>query len=69
VLSLRKNLRFGKTENSGREIITDHERELFEKWSAADPVDGWECERARLIEKAQGNENPFVKNQCMSIQN
>ena len=48
----------------GRGIIADQERELFKKWADADPADEWECERARLIEKVQGNENPFVKERC-----
>jgi deoxyribonuclease I len=47
-----------------REIITDQERALFEKWAEADPVDKWECEREKLIENLQGNENPFVKKRC-----
>ena len=48
----------------GRGIITDQERVLFEKWAEADPVDTWECERARMIEKVQRNENPFVTSKC-----
>jgi deoxyribonuclease I len=48
----------------GRGIITAQERKLFEAWDKADLVDEWECERARLIEKVQGNENPFVKKKC-----
>ena len=37
------------------------ERRTFEKWSQADPVDGPERQRAKAIEKLQGNGNPFVK--------
>jgi deoxyribonuclease I len=48
----------------GRNIITDQERVLFKKWAEADPVDAWECERARMIEKVQRNENPFVTSKC-----
>jgi len=48
----------------GRGIISKKNRKLFEAWSKSDPVDQWECERARLIEKKQGNENQFVKSQC-----
>ena len=33
-------------------------------WSAEDPVDAWECERARLILKIQGNENKVVAEAC-----
>lgn len=48
----------------GRRIKADQDRALFEKWVEEDPVDAWECERARLIEEVQGNENMFVKEQC-----
>jgi deoxyribonuclease I len=48
----------------GRGIISAHERKFFETWDKADPVDDWECERARLIEKVQGNANLFVKRSC-----
>jgi deoxyribonuclease I len=48
----------------GRRIVTDQERRLFEVWAEADPIDEWECERAKNIEKVQGNGNPFVKERC-----
>jgi deoxyribonuclease I len=47
-----------------RGIISKKNRKLFDAWNKSDPVDDWECKRARLIEKIQGNENPFVKEQC-----
>lgn len=37
---------------------------LFEAWNREDPVDVWECERCKRIERIQGNENPFVKEPC-----
>jgi len=40
-------------------------RKLFEVWDREDPVDEWECERAREIEQIQRNENPFVKGVCV----
>ena len=40
------------------------EEKLFKKWDKSDPVDQWECERCRRIEKLQGNENRIVKNAC-----
>lgn len=49
----------------GRGIISKKNRKLFETWNKSDPVDQWECERARLIEKVQGNENPYVTRQCI----
>lgn len=45
-------------------IIDDDTRAMFEDWSAADPVDDWECERARRIAVIQGNQNPFVDEAC-----
>jgi deoxyribonuclease I len=48
----------------GRGVISKKNRKLFEAWNKLDPVDQWECERARLIEKQQGNENPYVKVRC-----
>ncbi len=53
----------------GRGIISKKNRKLFEAWNKQDPVDEWECERNRRIEKIQGNENPFVKKACAEIQN
>lgn len=48
----------------GRGIISKKNRKLFEAWSKADPVDQWECKRAKLIKSIQGNENPFVMEGC-----
>jgi len=41
----------------GHGIISKKNRKLFEAWNKMDPVDEWECERARRIEEIQGNEN------------
>jgi deoxyribonuclease I len=48
----------------GRIKLTDEERAMFEQWDAADPVDAWECERAKRIQSAQGNDNPLVSKHC-----
>jgi len=48
----------------GHGIISGKNRKLFEAWAAQDPVDAWECERARLIAKIQGNENAIVIEAC-----
>jgi deoxyribonuclease-1 len=45
----------------GRGIISEKNRRLFEAWATEDPVDAWERERVRRIERLQGNSNPFVK--------
>jgi deoxyribonuclease-1 len=37
---------------------------MFEEWVQSDPVDKWECERAKRIEKIQGNRNEVVIRSC-----
>lgn len=41
--------------------LTAAQRDTFEAWSKADPVDIWELLRDRRIEAVQGNKNPFVR--------
>ena len=48
----------------GHGIISKKNKKLFQTWDKLDPVDEWECERSRRIEKIQGNENRFVKKEC-----
>ena len=48
----------------GRGIISKKNRNLFKSWNQSDPVDGWECERAKRIEKIQGNRNEVVIRDC-----
>jgi deoxyribonuclease-1 len=47
-----------------RGVISGKNVKLFEAWDRMDPVDKWECERARLIEKIQGNRNMIMVNAC-----
>ena len=49
---------------SGRGIISKKNRKLFESWDQSDPVDEWECERSKRIEKIQGNRNEVVMGRC-----
>jgi endonuclease I len=49
----------------GYGIINDNNRALFQQWATADPVDQWECERVKRVEGVQGNENGFVRFQCV----
>lgn len=44
--------------------LSRRQRQLFEAWDRAHPVSAWECERARRIEKLQGNANMRVKEPC-----
>jgi deoxyribonuclease-1 len=41
--------------------LTNTQREMFEAWSKADPVDEWERLRDRRIEAVQGNKNSYVR--------
>lgn len=45
----------------GRGIVSRQLRQLLEIWHREDPPDVRERERAKRIEKLQGNKNPFVK--------
>lgn len=47
-----------------RGVIAQSNIKLFEAWNKMDPVDKWECERARLIEKIQGNKNTILDQAC-----
>lgn len=49
----------------GHGIISKKNMKLFQAWDKRDPVDEWECERCKRIEKIQGSENPFVKKACV----
>jgi deoxyribonuclease-1 len=42
-------------------------RKMLQVWDKEHPVDNWECERAKKIEKIQGNPNNVVKNQCIEL--
>ena len=48
----------------GRGIISKKNKKIFEAWNKSDPVDVWECERAKRIEKIQGNRNEIVMGNC-----
>ena len=50
----------------GYDILENVNMRLFKAWDNQDPVDEWECERARRIEGIQKNENPFVKKACVA---
>ena len=48
----------------GRGIISKKNRKLFDAWNKSDPVDEWECERSRRIQKIQKNANQVLKKLC-----
>ena len=45
-------------------LLSRQKRQVFEAWSAQNPVDAWECERAGRIARVQGNSNEFVRRAC-----
>ena len=40
--------------------LSDQERKLMEAWDKQDPIDEWEIEKNRRIEKIQGK-NTYIK--------
>ena len=36
----------------------------MQAWDKMYPPSNWECERNKLIEQIQGNDNKFVTHQC-----
>ena len=48
----------------GKGIISNQNRSMFEEWNQSHPADEWGCERARRIEKIQGNRNEIVLDNC-----
>jgi deoxyribonuclease-1 len=48
----------------GKGIVSGKNRKLFEAWDKTFPPDAWECKRAGLIRKIQGNGNPVLEARC-----
>ena len=44
--------------------MSDAQKKMMVAWDKMHPVDAWECERNRRIQKLQKNENRFVKEAC-----
>lgn len=44
--------------------MSRQQKQLMSAWDKMQPVDKWECERAKKIAVIQGNENTVVKNRC-----
>ena len=45
-------------------IFKNNIKKLIKKWDEMDPVDDWECLRAKKIEKIQGNINQILNTRC-----
>ncbi len=55
--TLPKNIGIGKRNKSDANMV-----DLFLKWNAEDPVSELELQRNPILEKIQGNRNPFIDN-------
>ena len=44
--------------------MSRQQKQLMDAWDKMYPVDAWECERARRIEKIQKNRNEIVAKAC-----
>lgn len=44
--------------------LSNQEEKLMTAWDKMFPPKKWECERNKLIEKVQGNDNKFITSQC-----
>lgn len=49
-------------------FVNQENEEMFKEWDKDDPVDQWECERARRIAKIQKNINHIVNEACEAAQ-
>ncbi len=48
--------------------LSKNEISMFQNWHQQDPVDSWECERGRRIQKIQGNPNRLLEASCRGLQ-
>ena len=48
----------------GRGIIGEKNRKLFDAWDNSYPANEWDCDRAKMIEKIQGNKNHVLNSRC-----
>lgn len=47
-------------------VLASQEKNLMQEWNRAYPAKQWECRRNQIIAKKQGNDNPFITEQCVS---
>ncbi len=70
-IKVRRNIariyRYMNAAYPGCGIISNKNRKLFDGWDKMDEVDAWECQRAKRVENIQGNENTFVKSECIKV--
>lgn len=44
--------------------LSKRETDLIHKWNIAYPATEWECQRNEMITEIQGNDNPFITENC-----
>lgn len=44
--------------------LSKRESGLMQKWNSAYPATVWECQRNEMIKEIQGNDNPFITENC-----
>ena len=44
--------------------MSKQQQKLMDAWDKMYPVSEWECTRVERIKRIQGNNNPFVSEQC-----
>ncbi len=47
--------------------LSSNEKRLMTAWNRSYPVTQWECERNRIITGIQGNDNPYITEQCQAL--
>lgn len=60
---LPRNVGTGSTVSNDRNML-----QLFLRWNADDPVSAFEIQRNNVIERYQGNRNPFIDNPAFATQ-
>jgi deoxyribonuclease-1 len=50
----------------GRGIISNKNEKLYQAWDKEDPIDQWECTRAKRIEAIQKNSNEILLKACQA---
>jgi deoxyribonuclease-1 len=51
----------------GRGIISDKNQKLFQAWDKLHPIEAWECDLYQKIKKVQKNDNPILRERCLSV--
>ncbi|MGN1394072.1 MAG: endonuclease [Succinivibrionaceae bacterium] len=47
--------------------LSKNDKNLMDLWNSKYPVNVWECRRNNAIEEMQGNDNPYITEQCKKL--